>query len=292
MYTIWLIREDRISSPEQISFGGLPALFCDIHVHSSFSTDSDADMEAVVREAISRQIDVLCFTDHIDWNYPVPDLIFDFDKEAYFRRIADLRNEYGGKIRILGGVELGMQPGLGKPYADLLKQYPFDFVIGSQHLVNGMDPYYPETFETKSADEIYRDYFEETFENVKEFHSFDSMGHLDYIVRYGKKRKGRNYSYKKYAGIIDEILKLLVRYNIALELNTCGLRKQLGAPNPRPEILRRYRELGGTLVTIGSDAHKPLFLGYAFNTAKEILKTCGFTHFVYYEDRKPKFELL
>ena len=125
-------------------------------------------------------------------------------------------------------------------------------------------------------------------ENVKAFHDFDSMGHLDYIVRYGR-NKSRSYSYRAFADVIDEILKLLVRYNIAIEINTAGFRKQIGSPNPHPDILRRYRELGGTLVTVGSDSHKPHTLGFAFDTASEILKSCGFTHYVYYEKRQPKF---
>ena len=89
--------------------------------------------------------------------------------------------------------------------------------------------------------------------------------------------------------MIDEILKLLVRYNIALEVNTAGIRKQLGFPNPHPEIIRRYRELGGTLVTVGSDSHKPYSLGFAFEQARDLLLSCGFTHYVWFEHREPKF---
>lgn len=264
------------------------SLRADTHVHSSFSTDSDADMEEVVRAAIASRLDILCFTDHIDWDYPVPDLIFDFNIDDYFERIRELKKRYGGRIKLLAGVELGMQPHLGNRYQKLLAGHPFDFAIGSQHLVDGLDPYYPETFEGRDVSVVYRHYFEETYENVKAFHDFDSMGHLDYIVRYGAKKKNV-YTYRRYADIIDEILKLLVRYNIALEINTCGLRKAVGATNPHPDILKRYRELGGTLVTMGSDAHQSTFLGYKFDKAAEILKSCGFTHFVYFEKREPQF---
>ena len=263
-------------------------MIADTHVHSSFSTDSEADMRDVAIAAVEAGLPLLCFTDHIDWDYPVEDLEFDFDRRAYFARITELREEFLGKIRILGGVELGLQPSLAARYRELLKNEPFDFVIGSQHLVAGMDPYYPETFDVISADEIYRKYFEEMLEGLKAFHEFDSLGHLDYIVRYGR-NYGAVYSYRAYADIIDEILKLLVRFNIALELNTCGIRKQLGFPNPHPDILRRYRELGGTLVTVGSDAHKAHLIGFAFDRAGQILRSCGFTHYVYFERREPKF---
>ncbi len=260
----------------------------DIHVHSSFSADSDADMEDVIRKALAAGLPYIAFTDHIDWDFPVTDVEYDFDVDRYFDAITALKRKYGEEIRILAGVELGLQPHLAERYGRLLREYPFDFVIGSQHLVYNMDPYYPETFAGRSEAEVYHRYFEETLEGVKAFHEFDSMGHLDYIVRYGKRRSGV-YSYRAFADVIDEILKLLVRYNIALELNTAGLRRQLGFPNPHPDILRRYHELGGTLVTVGSDSHKPFSLGFAFDTAAAVLRSCGFTHCVYYEKRRPKF---
>ncbi len=263
-------------------------MIADLHVHSSYSTDSEAKMEDTVRRAIEIGLPRLCFTDHIDWDYPVEGLTFDFDVNTYMNEIEDLQKKYQGQIELLKGVELGLQPQLGERYRKLLRDYPFDFAIGSQHLVNNMDPYYPETFEGKKDSEIFLNYFENMLEDVKAFHSFDTMGHLDYVVRYGR-NKARDYSYRAYADIIDEILKLLVKYNIAIELNTCGLRKQLGFPNPHPDILRRYHELGGTLVTVGSDSHKPYYLGYSFDTAAQILKSCGFTHYCYYKNRNPKF---
>lgn len=260
----------------------------DIHLHSSFSADSEARMEDVVRAAIDAGLPLICFTDHIDLDYPVEDLDFEFDIPAYFREIGRMQELYGDRIRIFRGVELGMQAHLGDRYRALLKEHDFDFVIGSQHLVNGRDPYYPETFEGKTDQEVYRAYFENMLEDIRAFHEFDTLGHLDYVVRYGR-RRSRGYSYRAYADVIDEILKFLVRWNIALELNTAGLRKRLGFPNPHPDILRRYRELGGTLVTCGADAHRPAFVGYGMKEAEEILKSCGFTHYVYYSRRKPFF---
>lgn len=260
----------------------------DVHVHSIFSTDSEAPMEKQADRAIELGIPVLCFTDHIDYDYPVKDLTFDFDIDEYMNKVDDLKKQYAGRLEIYAGVELGLQEHLAKRYHDLLKNYPFDFAIGSQHLVDNMDPYYPETFEGRSDGEVFRHYFEDTLRDVRAFHEFDSMGHLDYVVRYGR-YKAKEYSYRTYSDVIDEILKLLVKYNIAIELNTCGLRKRLGFPNPHPDILKRYRELGGTLVTIGSDAHHPAHLGYQFEEAREILKHCGFSHYAYYVKRQPRF---
>lgn len=260
----------------------------DVHVHSSFSMDSETAMESQVRAALAAGVNVLCFTDHIDYDYPVPGTIYDFNVDDYQREIERLRDIYGKNIEILMGVELGMQKHLGLRYKKLLDTYPFDFSIGSQHLVGGRDPFYPEVFEGRTDAAVYREYFEDLLADVRLFHSFDCLGHLDYVIRYGKHR-AREYSYRAYADVIDEILKLLIRYNIAIEINTAGLRKMIGFPNPHPLILKRYREMGGTLVTIGSDAHKVQHVHYHFDEAINILRNCGFTHYAYYVKRKPKF---
>ena len=122
---------------------------------------------------------------------------------------------------------------------------------------------------------MYREYFRFTLENVESMEGFHSLGHLDYAVRYGYDR-GRGYSYGKYAELIDEILKTLIRKDIALEVNTGGLRYGLGFPNPHPDVLKRYRELGGEMVTLGSDAHVPSGMGYGFTEAACLLKEAGF----------------
>lgn len=260
----------------------------DVHVHSLFSTDSETAMENQVKAAIAAGVNVLCFTDHIDYDYPESGTVYDFNVAEYQREIERLREIYRKKIEILMGVELGMQKHLGGCYKKLLDDYPFDFSIGSQHLVGGRDPFFPDVFDGRTDREVYREYFEDLLEDVRLFHSFDCLGHLDYVVRYGRHR-AREYSYRAYADIIDEILKLLIRYNIAIEINTAGLRKMIGFPNPHPLVLKRYREMGGTLVTIGSDAHKTAHVGCHFGEAVNVLRSCGFTHYAYYVKRKPKF---
>lgn len=260
----------------------------DAHVHSKYSTDSSADMREMIEAAIKAGLPHICFTDHIDYDYPVKGVEFSFDVDAYLKEIDELKEEYRDRIEVQSGVELGLQKHLADTYKTLLKKYPFDFVIGSEHLVRGMDPYYPDTFDGVSDAELYHAYFEETLENIRSFHDFDSLGHLDYIVRYGR-HKNRDYSYSAYSDTLDEILKWIIREGLALEVNTAGIRKMLGFPNPNPDVLRKYRELGGTLITIGSDSHKPYSLGYAFEDTRTLLKDCGFTHYAYYVQRRPKF---
>ena len=261
-------------------------MLIDTHVHSHFSADSGESMENIAEAAIRAGIGVLCFTDHIDYDFPLEGIYFDFNVDEYLAEIAGIRERYGGQVRILAGVELGMQPHLPKRYKALLDRYPLDYAIGSLHLVGEYDPYYPEAFAGRDAVDVYRQYFEETLENVRVFEDFDSLGHLDYVTRYGESEKPFP-SYQRFGDIIDEILRILIARGKALEINTAGYRKALRQPNPEPAILRRYRELGGELVTIGADAHTAKDLGTNCRRAMELLRELGFTAVTYYERHQP-----
>ena len=158
-------------------------MLVDLHLHSRYSADSEELMENQVRRAVEMGLPVMCFTDHIDWDFPIPEIVFDFDIEEYLEELSILQEKYGKQIRILKGVELGMQEQLGDRYRELLKSHPFDFAIGSQHLVDGQDPYYPEIFEERGDARVFQDYFEETWNNLRLFHDMDTLGHLDSVVR-------------------------------------------------------------------------------------------------------------
>lgn len=261
-------------------------MLLDTHIHSHFSADSGESMARAAEVAVREGLGVICFTDHIDYDFPIPAHIFDFDANDYFAEVFQVREQFAGRLKVLAGVELGMQPHLSKRYNALLKRFPFDFALGSQHLVELHDPYYPDTFEGKDVEDVYRKYFEETLTNVKLFDGFDSLGHLDYITRYGDSEKPFP-SYDKFGDVIDEILRILIERGKALEVNTAGYRKALGQPNPSPEILRRYRELGGELVTIGADAHQAEIVGTYCREAMELLRSLGFKAAAYYEKHRP-----
>ena len=272
-------------------------ILADCHMHSHHSGDSDASMESMIEAAIGAGLDTIAFTEHQDFCYAnspegaedvVTPTSFMLNADSYLYELLNMREKYRDKIRIEFGLEIGLQENCVKDNLIFARAHEYDYIIGSQHLVGGQDPYYESFYEGKDEKEVFRQYLTETLTNIKKFHNFDCLGHMDYIVRYFPSGN-REYSYSEYGDIIDEILKLLVRYNIALEINTAGLRKQLGFPNPHPDVLRRYRELGGTLVTAGSDSHKAYSIGYAFDTAGQILKECGFTHYVYFEKREPRF---
>lgn len=260
----------------------------DFHIHSSLSADSKAPMESMIARGLELGLTAMCFTEHMDYGYIDEGLNFELDTDVYCQTFLEMKERYRGQIRLLFGIELGLQPHLAAKHAAYLSSCPFDFVIGSSHLVDGIDPYYPKFYEGRTEEESYHRYFLSILENLDAFSDVDTYGHIDYVVRYGP-NKNRFYSYQKYREIIDEILKKLIEKGIGLEVNTAGYKYGLGAPNPHPDIIKRYRDLGGEILTVGSDAHAPEHLAYAFSGLDELLKRCGFRYYTIFEKRKPEF---
>lgn len=260
----------------------------DVHMHSTFSHDSDTSPEGMVQGAIAKGLEMICFTDHFDkdncaWG---PEDIF--DPEEYFRVMEPLREKYKDQIDMRIGVEIGMQPYLEPFFKEFVNQYPFDFVIGSVHAVRRSDIAFGEIFKCHTDEEVYRMTLEETLEDVQKYEDFDVLGHIDYMTRYGQERE-KQYSYRKYADIIDEILRVVIQKGRGIELNTAGLKYGLPYAHPHPDVLKRYRELGGEIITVGADGHKPEHIAYDFNKVEEILDSCGFKYYTEFLKRKPTF---
>lgn len=269
----------------------------DYHLHSYFSEDSHAPMETMIQKGISLGLSSICFTEHMDMDYPCPESepekkgLFEVNTDSYLYELATLKGKYEGKIQILFGIELGIQPHLKRQLSLYAKSFPFDFIIASTHICNRKDPYEPSFYEGRSDEEAYREYFASILEHLKTFDSFDVYGHLDYVVRYGKK-KDEDYSYDKYKEILDKILNTLLEKEKGLELNTGAIRYQLKDLNPCADILKRYRALGGEVITIGSDAHRPDDMAASFDRAAKVLTECGFRYYATFENRMPEFHRL
>jgi len=255
-------------------------------MHCNFSGDSKAAPEDMILAAIHKGLKGICFTDHIDWDYPGP-TPFSFNGEEYFKTLMPLKEKYQEQLTIHIGVELGLQPHLKERYAAFAAEHEFDQVIGSSHVVHGFDPYYPEYYEGKTEDEAYLEYFESILENLEVFEDFDVYGHIDYVVRYGP-NKNKYFSYEKYKTLIDEILRKIISMGKGIELNMSGYKYGLGHPNPTEEILFRYKELGGEILTLGSDAHAPMHVAYDYYRIPRLLKDAGFDYFTVFEKRVPR----
>ena len=267
----------------------------DYHLHSSFSGDSDTPMEEMIQKGIALGLTRMCFTEHHDLDYPVtestPAGFFELNPDAYLYDFLKLKEKYADRITLCFGVELGMQPHLACRNAAFSKAHDYDFIIASSHLCNGKDPYYPSFYEGRSQDEAYLEYFASIPANLQAFGNFDVYGHLDYVVRYGPK-KDEGYSYEKYRDIFEQILQRLIEMEKGIEINTSALSRGMREPNPCIGVLRRYRELGGEIITTGSDAHDPGQIAHAFDRAADILQDCGFRYNTPFEKRSPSFHKL
>lgn len=269
----------------------MPVL-ADTHVHSTYSGDAKSTIDEMVQKAIALGMKHICFTDHNDFDYPYrehdkPDM-FLLNVDAYLYDLIRARETYRDQIKILFGIELGLAPEIKRKNIILTKSHAFDFIIGSSHLCHGKDPYYAEFYEGREEKVAYREYFESILENVKGFQNFDVYGHLDYVVRYGP-NKNADYSYAEHADVIDEILRTLIENEKGIEVNTGGFRCGIGTTNPCRDIVKRYKELGGEIITIGSDAHETKYLQDHFTDAADILKDAGFRYYTVFENRIPEF---
>ena len=282
----------------------------DIHMHSSFSTDSESSMEDMIQGAISRGMKTICFTEHLDYEYPSADgsVLFEVDVDAYEKKLFELKDKYKKDIEVLFGIEFGLLPHLADRYAAVAGAHDFDFIIGSSHLIPAPwykkdlnyiqkygtapkdiihgDPYEAEFWEDRTVEDICKKYFRTIIDNTAAYQNFDTYAHLDYLIRYAP-QKNKGYTYKKYADILDAALKTIIDHNLALEINTAGYKYGLGQPNPQADILARYLELGGEMITIGADAHKPEHIAYDFKKAEELLKTLGFKYYTVFKKRRP-----
>lgn len=267
------------------------AIKSDLHLHSNFSGDSDTPMEEMVQKAISLGLTHICFTEHYDPDYLYTEEEpgkYEINTDSYLYDLLKCKAKYQDQIKVLFGIELGLQPQIKRELAIYNRSYDFDFVIGSTHICNRKDPYYPSFFEGRSEDEAHQEYFEAVLESVKKLPYFDVYGHLDYVVRYGP-TKNDKYTCQKHADVFDKILTSLLEQEKGIELNTAGFRYGLNQPNPCIDIIKRYKELGGEIITIGSDAHEPAHVGDCFDKAADILTECGFKYYTIFEGRSPEF---
>lgn len=263
-------------------------MISDCHMHTHFSVDSDVEPEKMVLGAIEKGLKAICFTDHEDKDFFEDGKEMVIDMERYIPTVLELRERYHNQIEIRLGVEIGVQPHLGAFFQNFTESSPFDYVIGSAHTAGGKDPYFSDFFEGRTDRQGYEFMFEEMLKGIRAVQDFDALGHLDYVVRYGRTQE-KEYSYAAFADQIDMILRFLIEHGKGLELNTAGLKYGLPFAHPHPDVLKRYRELGGEIITIGSDAHRPEHIAYAFDCVEAILTGCGFKYFTEFNERKPVF---
>ncbi|HZW67496.1 MAG TPA: histidinol-phosphatase HisJ family protein [Pseudogracilibacillus sp.] len=257
----------------------------DYHLHSDFSADCSITTEQMVQGAIEKGLKEICFTEHIDYEYPDKDFIFEFDMNQYAKEIERLQAKYADTITIKKGIELGLQPYLLPKYEALMAEETFDFVISSIHTADKKGLHSGDFFANRSIETSYQLYYEELLYCVKNFKHYNVLGHLDLVKRYTIDQTVVN----DFHDLIKSILNVVITDGKGIELNTSGTRYGLQSGMPSRDILELYKACGGEILTLGSDAHRPGELAYEFHDSLKLFDSIGFKYICTFEKGEPTF---
>lgn len=259
----------------------------DSHVHSIISHDGISSISQYITKASQIGVDEITFTEHYDNYSSIITKLKSLDISEYNQKFIEEKDKTDFCINF--GLEVGLQPDIVSDIEHLLNQYNFDFIIGSSHITGKKDISMDKSFfEDLNRNEAYIKYFKEVLENIKLYNNFDVYGHLDYIVRYGGYIDNK-IIYNDFKDLLDEILLSLIKKEKGIEINTSGFRYNIGSFHPNKEIIKRFIELGGSIITIGSDAHKIDDLARDFKIVYEALEELKVKKIAYYRNRKPYF---
>lgn len=286
----------------------MPA-FVDVHNHcTEFSPDASQPLSERIREAEDLGLRGIIMTDHYDKDLyeaerglPLPPYGAVPKKGEWIFYLPDYRRRLlseqaklqaaGDDFKLLFGIELGYAPLLAKHYRDLAENYDFDCIIASMHSMKNQDVYlHRDQLYKKSKQDIYNLYIHYMADMLEEMDYAHVLGHFDYISRYSKYVPKKMY-YREQKDALDRLFEIMIKNEVSLELNMGSQSaKELNGERmglPDPEILKRYREMGGRLVSLGSDAHHKNYVGRGFKETAEYLKDLGFEYITHFEKGKP-----
>ena len=273
----------------------MATFFYETHSHSKLSDGGNTPAE-MLSAAEAKGMKVFTLTDHFDIHEHFPAQLSCFDgagRDSSYRQMLDLKHSHdikGSPTKFMTGIEIGQ----GHQFRDVannwLDVHEYDMVIGACHIIRGHIDFYHMDYDRNPPKVVLKQYFAELIEmctwccercceQVNAQKRFDTLAHMTYPVRYIK----ANVDLSDYSAQIDELFEIMVKNEIALEINTG---KALMNSPDLPQ-LRRYRELGGRLLTLGSDCHSVDRIAYGLESAVEMAKAAGFSECVYFEKRKP-----
>jgi histidinol-phosphatase (PHP family) len=263
----------------------MAAPLTDYHMHSSeFSPDARAPMEAMCRGAIGHGLEEIAITDHLD-GHPMDYCHGYYRPDAYFAELERCRELFAGQLVIRAGVELGDGHRFGEALAAVVDPRPYDFAIGSVHWIDDVAPFGEAFYSTYDAAFAYGGYFREALA-LATTGDFEVLGHIDMPKREGTAFYGA-FGPDDYAEALREILKTLIGRGKGIELNTSGWRKSCDDCCPGLPVMKWYAELGGEILTIGSDAHRPEHIALRRDRAVEMAREAGLKWLTTFERRKP-----
>ena len=256
----------------------------DFHIHSRVSFDGHDTGLQLALAARDKGLKEICFTDHMDYEPLAGVQTLLYDLEEYSREYDGL--EVPG-LKIRRGMEFGMEPHNAEQLRTDAKKRHYDFILGSVHFVGKDDVYFASFWEGRTVFEAERRYLEEMLACVQAHDDFDVLAHLSFISRARAHHAPRPLPYAEHREILDEILRILARKGKGLELNSSGVDRGVGYL-PEREFFLRFKELGGQIVTVGSDAHRAQRVGQYSGESVRMLKEI-FGHVCTFENRQPIF---
>lgn len=265
----------------------------DYHVHTNFSADSSMPMEEACAQALQMGIKEIAFTEHMDYFYPNCNLIFEFNYEEYAKKVDEVRRKFQD-LTILKAVEMGLHPSVYKKAKQFTDENEFDFIIGSAHIVDDLDLHNGDYFQNKTLDKALETYFQTVYQYVDEYEDFNVLGHLTLIKRYLNYLDAHwtEVDWTKYYDIVGETFKRLIDSSRGIEVNLSGFRYQIDCTLPNLSFLKLYRELGGEIITVGTDAHSKRDVGKDLKLGYELLQEAGFQYVTTFRGKKPFFHKL
>ena len=264
-------------------------MYCDYHLHSKFSFDSNEEPESICEAAIERGVEEICFTEHFEFGAPVSDIWPDIG--IWNNTIDELREKYEGRLSILQGIESG-QPYKEPDRANRLMeqlQDRLDFVIGSVHIVGDTGRPSKYVFSQDNYQEYFKTYFEELL-LLAETGDFDVMGHVTFPFRYVPEQLLREWPIESFEKQFRDVFDILIRRNKGIEINTSGYRTGLSDAMPSENLVRWYKEQGGKIITVGSDGHSARSACLNIDRGYQLFKNLGFQTTTKYQKRDICYE--
>ncbi len=255
----------------------------DCPVYTNLSYDGRATMQEYIDVALSKNVDEITFIEHCDISDGLPISLLNIDLIKYHYEY--IKTKDSSSIPINFGLGVGLRPEYVVDIQKEVSKYPFDFIVGSSNTVANRDIGEDKTFFKEfTQHEAYMLYFNEVLKNIELYDDYDVYGHLDYIIRYGN-YANKNLNYKDYQEIFDAILHALIKKDNGLEVNSAAYRFGNTFPNPNIEILKKYKDYSGKILTIGSDAYKSRELARNLDLTIDAIESCGFEEICVFHKR-------
>lgn len=261
----------------------------DYHVHSSFSDDCKTDMNTMILSAVKKKLHEIAFTDHLDLDYPDKNIEFSLNFDEYHKALKYYEKLYEDRIKIIKGIELGIQKHVIPECDKVVNSFDYDFVLASFHAAEKKDLHSGDFFIDKSPLQCYIDFYNYVYDCLSVFKNYSVVGHINIIDRYDRHIKNNYVSPFQYMDIIESIFKRIIDDGKGIEINTSSVRYGIEKLTPTVEMLRLYKDLNGEIITIGSDAHFPEDIAHTFEYFFDLIRSLGFKYITTFNKMQPVY---